>query len=204
MLDGRMRRLIDPPLTLAGGVLARAGISASAVTLVGLAFGLGAALIIAIGLPGWAALALLLAGRVADGLDGAVARATGKTDFGGFLDLFCDFAFYGAMPLAFALRDPAAAVPAAFLLFSFYLNAASFFGFALLAEKRGMQSRAQGEKSIYFSAGLMEGTETILFLAAMCLLPGAFGPLAWVFGALCLVTALGRAGMAARLFRPGA
>lgn len=200
MLDGRMRRLIDPPLDRAGRLLAGWGVSAAAVTLIGLALGLGAALILALGLPGWAAIVLLLAGRVADGLDGAVARATAGTDFGGFLDIFCDFVFYGALPLAFALRDPAGAVPAVFLLFGFYVNAASFLGFAILAEKRGIKTSAQGQKSLYFSAGLMEGSETILFFVAMCLFPAAFGPLAWVFGALCLVTAAGRAGLAWRAF----
>ncbi|MGQ0609733.1 MAG: CDP-alcohol phosphatidyltransferase family protein [Paracoccaceae bacterium] len=200
MLDGRMRRLIDPPLDRAGRRLAGWSISAAAVTLFGLALGLGAALILALGLPGWAAIVLLLAGRVADGLDGAVARASESTDFGGFLDIFCDFVFYGALPLAFALRDPASAVPAVFLLFGFYVNAASFLGFAILAEKRGIKTAAQGQKSLYFSAGLMEGSETILFFVAMCLFPAAFGVLAWVFGGLCLVTAAARAGLAWRVF----
>lgn len=204
MLDGRMRRLIDPPLDRAGRRLAGWGISAAAVTLFGLALGLGAALVLALGLPGWAAIVLLLAGRVADGLDGAVARASASTDFGGFLDIFCDFVFYGALPLAFALRDPASALPAVFLLFSFYVNAASFLGFAILAEKRGIKTSAQGQKSLYFSAGLMEGSETILFFVAMCLLPGAFGALAWVFGGLCLITAAGRASLAWRVFGAGA
>ncbi len=196
-----MRRLIDPPLNRAGRVLAAWGVSAAAVTFFGLALGLGAALILALGLPGWAAIVLLLAGRVADGLDGAVARASASTDLGGFLDILCDFVFYGALPLAFALRDPASALPAVFLLFSFYVNAASFLGFAILAEKRGIKTSAQGQKSLYYSAGLMEGTETILFFAAMCVWPGAFAPLAWGFGGLCLLTAAGRAALAARLFR---
>ncbi len=196
-----MRRLIDPPLNRAGRVLAAWGVSAAAVTFFGLALGLGAALVLALGLPGWAAIVLLLAGRVADGLDGAVARASASTDLGGFLDILCDFVFYGALPLAFALRDPASALPAVFLLFSFYVNAASFLGFAILAEKRGIKTSAQGQKSLYYSAGLMEGTETILFFAAMCVWPGAFAPLAWGFGGLCLLTAAGRAALAARLFR---
>ena len=196
-----MRRLIDPPLNRAGRVLAAWGVSAASVTFFGLALGLGAALVLALGLPGWAAIVLLLAGRVADGLDGAVARASASTDLGGFLDILCDFVFYGALPLAFALRDPASALPAVFLLFSFYVNAASFLGFAILAEKRGIKTSAQGQKSLYYSAGLMEGTETILFFAAMCVWPGAFAPLAWGFGGLCLLTAAGRAALAARLFR---
>ncbi len=147
---------------------------------------------LALGGPGWLALGPLLAGRLADGLDGAVARVQGKTEFGGYLDIACDFAFYGAIPLAFALRDPANAVPAAFLLFAFYVNAASFLGFAAVAARRGLETRAQGEKSLYYAAGLLEGAETIALFLALCLWPGLFVPLAWGFGALCLVTAVAR------------
>lgn len=193
MFDSRLRPIIDPPLHLAGRWLADRGVTADAVTLSGLALGMGSAILIALGAPGWAALALLLAGRLADGLDGALARLRGKTDFGGYLDILCDFAFYGAVPLAFALRDPGEnAIPAAVLLFSFYVNAASFLGFAGLAAKRGLETRAQGEKSLYYAAGLLEGAETIAFFALLCLWPGAFAPLAYVFAALCLVTAVAR------------
>lgn len=200
MLDGWMRPWIDPPLNRAGRALAARGVQAQSVTLVGLAMGLAAASVIASGLPGWLALLPLLAGRVADGLDGAVARATQKTDFGGYLDIFCDFIVYGAVPLAFVLRDVESGTAGAFLLAAFYVNAASFLGFAILAEKRGLQTRAQGEKTLYYSAGLLEGTETILFFAVICLWPQVFVPLAWLFGALCLVTAGARTLLAARRF----
>lgn len=201
MLDTRMRRLIDPPMTGAGQWLARRGVSANAVSLAGLAFGLLMAAMLAAGL-GALALVPLAFSRLADGLDGAVARATGATDFGGYLDILCDFVFYGAIPLAFVVRDPSAnGLAGAFLLASFYVNGASFLGFAILAEKRGLETREQGEKSLYFSAGLLEGTETILFFALLCLVPGAFAPLAFVFGALCFATALSRMMLARHRFR---
>lgn len=192
MFDSALRPLIDPPLNRAGQAMAARGITADAVTLAGLGFGLAGAAVIASGLPAGLALIAIAASRLADGLDGAVARARGKTDFGGLLDIACDFAFYAAIPLAFALRDPANAVTAAFLIATFYVNAATFLGFASLAAKRGMQTRAQGEKSLYYAAGLLEGAETILFFAALCLWPGAFVPLSLLFGALCLVTATAR------------
>ena len=201
MLDARMRLLIDPPLTRAGLWLANLGVSATAVTLAGLAAGLLMAAMLA---AGFAALALvpLAFSRLADGLDGAVARATGATDFGGYLDIICDFVFYGAVPLAFVLRDPSAnGLAGAVLLASFYVNGASFLGYAILAEKRGLETRDQGEKSLYFSAGLLEGTETILFFALLCLVPAAFAPLAFVFAALCFATALSRVLLARRQFR---
>lgn len=200
MLDGVMRGVIDPGLTRWGLRLAQRGWTADAMTALGLAFGVATALILALGLPSWLALVPLLAGRLADGLDGAIARAQGKTDFGGFADILADFVFYGAVPLAFALRDPELAQAAAFLLFSFYVNGAGFLAFATMAAKRGMETRAQGEKSLYFSAGLLEGTETILLFVALCLWPGAFQPLAWAFGALCLVTTGVRVLLARRVF----
>lgn len=192
MFDAALRRWIDPPLNRAGRRLADRGLTADQVTLAGLALGLLAALLLALGAPGGLALVPLALSRLADGLDGAIARARGKTDFGGYLDIACDFAFYGAIPLAFALRDPENAVPAAFLLFSFYVNAASFLGFATMAAKRGLETRAQGEKSLYYAQGLLEGGETIAFFTLLCLWPGLFAPLAWAFGALCLVTAVAR------------
>ena len=199
MLDRSLRPLIDPALNRMGQALAR-HVGADAVTLAGLAVGLAAAAMLAAGAPGGLVLGPLLLNRVLDGLDGAVARARGKRDFGGYLDITCDFAFYGAVPLAFALRDPGNAVAAAFLLATFYLNGASFLGFAVLAEKRGMETRAQGEKSLYYSAGLLEGTETILFFVALCLWPDWFRPMAVVFGGLCLLTTGARVMLARRVF----
>jgi phosphatidylglycerophosphate synthase len=202
MLDGWARRVIDPGLNRAGGILAARGVTADGVTMTGLALGLAAAGLIAVGHMGWLALILLLASRVADGLDGAVARVHGRTDFGGFLDIGCDFLFYGAIPMAFVLRDPDAnAVAGAFLLMTFYANGATFLGYAILAEKRGMVTAGRGEKSLYFTAGLLEGTETIVLFAVLCIWPALFAPLVWGFGVLCLVTALARVLLARRVFR---
>lgn len=201
MLDKVMRHLIDPPLNRIGQTLAARGATADAVTLVGLGLGLISALAIAVGLSGWLVLIPLLAGRVADGLDGAVARAGSKTDFGGYLDIACDFVFYGAIPLGFVIRDPAAnGVAGAFLLFSFYVNGASFLGYAIIAEKRGMQTDAQGEKSLFYANGILEGTETVLFFISLCLWPQHFVPLAWAFGSACLITATLRIYQARKAF----
>jgi len=202
MLDRHIRPLIDPPLNWLGAGIARLGLGADGVTLIGLGFGLAAAGAI------WAeafalAIVLIAASRLADGLDGAVARARGVTNFGGFLDITCDYVFYAAIPLAFILLDPNAhGAAGAFLLASFYVNGGTFLGFAVLAEKQKMASRTHGTKSLFFTGGLLEGTETIAFFVALCLFPHWFVPMAWIFGALCLATALGRVWLAARVFRP--
>lgn len=199
MLDGIARRIVQPGLDRVAAWLARR-VTADQVTLAGAGFGLLAGAMIAAGWPGLA-LAWLLASRLADGLDGAVARIRGKSDFGGVLDIACDFVFYAAIPLGFVLADSAGnGAAGAALLAAFYINAATFLGYAILAEKRGMETRARGDKSLYFTAGLMEGSETIGFFVLMCLWPAGFVPLAWVFAGLCLVTAVARLRLAARVF----
>ena len=201
MLDRHLRPLIDPPLNHMGRIVARTGVSADLVTLIGLGLGLAAAGAVVAGAFAVAML-LILASRLADGLDGAVARVHGVTDFGGYLDITCDYVFYAAIPLAFVMLDPGAnGVAGAFLLLCFYVNAGSFLGFSVLAERHGMRGTTHGEKSLYFTGGLLEGTETILFFVILCLLPGWFAPLALGFGALCLITAGARVMLAARVFR---
>ena len=203
MLDGIMRRALDPGLNRVGRALANRGVHANQISGLGLGLGLIAAGLIALGLSCWIALLPLLAGRVADGLDGAVARASNITDFGGYLDIVCDFIFYGAIPLAFVLRDPASnGVAGAFLLAAFYANGASFLSFAILAAKRGMQTEIRGTKSLYYTVGLLEGTETIAFFVVICIWPVQFAPLSWVFGALCLVTTVSRIVLAHQVFGP--
>lgn len=201
MIDGLLRRLIDPPLLAAGRSLAKRGVNADAVTVMGLCLGLACAGAIWMQLDGLA-LVLLAAGRLCDGLDGAVAAATRRTDRGGFLDIVCDFVFYAAVPLAFALREPDLnAVPAAVLLVSFYVNGATFLSYAAIAAKRGLETISRGHKSIYFTAGLAEGAETIVVFITMILLPDWFGILALSFAAMVGITAAGRVMIAWTTFR---
>ncbi len=201
MLDGWARKRIDPVLDAGGALLARAGVSADAVTFVAFGVGLLAAAAIA---KGWflAGLALLLASRLGDGLDGAVARVNGRTDRGGYLDIVLDFAFYGAIPLGFVLADPAAnAVAGAVLLLSFYVNGSTFLAYAVMAERRKLPGKPRGEKSLFFTAGLAEATETLAVFTAFCLFPGWFPAIAYAFAALSFYTALSRIVLAARTFR---
>ena len=90
----------------------------------------------------------------------------------------------------------------AFLLTSFYFNGTTFLGFAILAEKRRMQTSARGVKSLYFTGGILEGTETIAFFVLICLVPQWFAPAAWIFGTLCFATAASRILLARRAFPP--
>jgi phosphatidylglycerophosphate synthase len=201
MLDGWLKPGLDPLLDRAAKWLVKQRIGADAVTLTGFAVGIAAAG--AIALEAYIlGLVLLLASRIADGLDGAIARQTQKTDFGGYLDIVLDFAFYGAIPLGFILADPSAnAIAGAVLILSFYVNGASFLAYAVMAERRGLSTEARGPKSIFFTTGLMEASETIAFFIAFCLLPGWFPALAYAFAGLCFYTALSRIVLAGRAFR---
>ena len=200
MLDTLTRPLINRPLNSAGRMLARRGVTANTVTIAGLLIGLLAAVAIATHYF-VAAFALIVANRIADGVDGAVARAGAPTDRGGYLDIVVDYVFYASVPLAFAIADPAQnALPAAALLAGFCLTCASFLTFATIAAKRGLETKAHGRKSFFYSTGLVEGTETIAFFLLMTALPAWFPTLAWIFAALCVLTAIQRSALAMKLF----
>lgn len=195
-----MRRRIDPPLDRLGARLAAAGVRADAVTLAGFAVGLTAIPLVAVGWT-WAALGALLINRLADGLDGAVARHDRLTDLGGYLDIVCDFLIYAGIPVGFAVLDPQAnALAAVVLLFSFMGTGSSFLTYAIIAAKRGETTEIRGRKSLYYLGGLTEGTETFVFLAAICVFPQAFVPLAYLFAAACWITTVSRMLAAVRAF----
>lgn len=200
VLDAKLRPLIDPPLNRIGRVLAGAGVSANALTFTGLALGLAGAGAIAFGQIGWG-LALILANRLLDGLDGAVARARGPSDLGGYFDIVADFAFYVSVPLGFGILAPANTLPALVLVASFVLTGVSFLAFAVIAAKRGATTEAHGKKSFFYSTGLAEGAETILVFIAMCIWPAWFPLLAYGYAGLCGLTVFQRSAMAARAFR---
>lgn len=191
MLDARLRPLVDRSLSRSGALLAGRGIGPDSVTLTGFALGVAAGSCLAFEAYGLA-LVLILLNRLCDGLDGAVARHAGSSDFGGFLDIVCDFVVYAGFIFGFALGRPEQALPAAFLIFSFIGTGTSFLAFAVIAAKRGLATTARGRKAFYYMGGLTEGTETIALLVAICLLPGWFPWLAWGFGTLCWITTIGR------------
>lgn len=192
MLDRVLLPHLSPWLDAAGRRLVRLGVGADAVSWTGFALGLGSAGLLANRHWG-AGLLLMLASRLLDGLDGAVARASTPTDRGAFLDITLDFLFYASIPLAFAVADPARnALPAALLLAAFVGTGSSFLAFAALAARRGLTSTVYPQKGLYYLGGLTEATETLACFVAMALWPQAFPALAIGFAALCGVTVLAR------------
>ncbi len=191
MFDAQLRPLVDRMLDPVGALVARTGVTANQISFAGFALGLGAAVAVAFG-AGTAAVLLIIANRLLDGLDGAVARSTGSTDLGAYLDITFDFLFYSAVPFAFAVADPANATAAAFLIFSFVGTGSSFRACAIIAQKRGISTEIRGKKGFFYLGGLTEGSETIIFLLVVAFWPDLFVPLAWVFGCLCWITTFTR------------
>ncbi|MHA7819747.1 MAG: CDP-alcohol phosphatidyltransferase family protein [Erythrobacter sp.] len=200
MLDAKLRPLIDPPLNRVGRVLARMGVSANLLTFTGLTLGLGGAVAIAFG-ELWLGLALIIANRMLDGLDGAVARASQPTPLGGYFDIVADFAFYVSIPVGFGIASAENTLPALVLVASFVLTGVSFLAFAVIAAQRGEVTEAHGKKSFFYSTGLAEGTETIAVFIAMCLFPQWFPAIAYGYAALCVLTVFQRSALATAQFR---
>jgi phosphatidylglycerophosphate synthase len=188
MLDKHLIPLIKPSVDKLASAWVRVGIKADHVTLA--AFVIGMLAMISIALQAYLIGAgLILASRLCDALDGAVARQSEATDAGGYLDITLDFLFYASIPLAFAYADPLAnALPAAALLAAFIGTGSSFLAFAALAAKRGLTHMAQPDKSFYFIGGFTEATETLIVFIAMCLWPEWFPELAYGFAVLCAIT----------------
>ncbi len=188
MFDRQASLLIQPLVTGLARTAARLGLSANQLTMSAFCIGMIASYSIATGAYLTGATAIL-ASRLLDALDGAVARLTQATDAGGFLDITLDFVFYASVPLAFAFSDPARnALPAAVLLAAFMGTSASFLAFAVLAAKRGLQNLNTPNKSFYFLGGLTEAGETLACFLAMCAWPDAFIELAYGFAVLCGIT----------------
>ncbi|TRD11980.1 CDP-alcohol phosphatidyltransferase family protein [Erythrobacter insulae] len=200
MFDAKIRPLIDPALNRIGNALAAVGVTANALTFGGLALGLGGAVAIAWGQM-WLGLALVIANRLVDGLDGAVARVKGPTALGGYFDIVADFAFYVSIPLGFAVMAESNTLPALVLVASFVLTGVSFLAFAVIAAERQETTDAHGKKSFFYSTGLAEGAETIIVFIAMCIFPAWFTVLAYGYAALCVLTVFQRSALAAAQFK---
>ncbi len=174
MLDAVGRRLADagvPPLALTG---------------VGWVSGVGACVAAATGQ--WPLAALLwLANRLLDGLDGPVARRRGPSDLGGFLDITADFSIYAGFVIAVAIAEPAARLACLALLGAYYVSGTALLALSSLLERRAMAGT--DERSLRFTGGLAEGTETIVVYLLFCLLPEHSTAIAWAFTVAVAITA---------------
>lgn len=176
--------------------LVRAGVTAGHLTWAGLLLGLGAAGAAAVG-RWWVALALWLVSRVADGLDGAVARAgDGPTDLGGWLDIVADFTVYGAFVVGCAIGRPDARIALLVLLLTYYVNGATVLALSAAVSRRAVTTGHEDERTFVITRGLAEGTETIVAHSLLVVVPAFMAPIAWAFAAMVGATILQRVALA--------
>lgn len=188
MLDRYAIRILRQPLFHSASFLRTNDVTADQVTIISFIVGLGVLPALYFECYG-CALFCIVVNRVGDGIDGALARMTQVSDGGGFLDIVLDFIFYASVVLGFALADPEKnSLAAVLLLFSFIGTGSSFLAFAIMAERRGIESIIYSHKGIYYLEGLTEATETITCFVLFCLFPSYFPIIATMFAVLCMVT----------------
>ena len=183
LLRGVKDRLMSPLAMLLRGV------PPNLISVIALMLGLGAAVAASRAAFG-VGLALWLANRITDGLDGTVARvADRQSDFGGYLDILLDFVVYAAIPVGFGIQssDRDVLLWAVVLEGTFFVNACSWMYLSAVLEKRAAGARACGElTTVTMPPALVAGFETVVFYALFFLLPARlellFGLMATLVG----------------------
>lgn len=198
MLDAHIRPYINHPLEYIARLLVKLKLTPNKLTLFGFLCGITSMFLI-INQYYLLALGFILINRLCDGLDGAVARLNSQTatskhnnDFGGYLDIVCDFIFYSGVIFAFGCSNQDYLLCASFLIFSFIGTMSSFLSYAILATKHKINTNKRGIKAFYHLGGICEGTETIIVLILICLAPSYFNTIAIIFALLCWLTTLSR------------
>ncbi|MFW6725019.1 CDP-alcohol phosphatidyltransferase family protein [Streptomyces sp. MAR4 CNY-716] len=205
MLDARARATLAGPMGRLAALLDRPAVTPNRLTALGAVLGLAGAGAAASGW--WTTAAVLwLVSRLADGLDGPLARRRGTAagGAGGFLDIAADFLCYGAFVVGVAVGAGGSALPFLLVLLAYYVNGTAFLAYSSLAERTGRRrtdDRLSRGRSLNFLGGLAEGGETIAVHTLWCLLPAHAQALAWVWAAVVAVTAAHRVVTGYRLLR---
>ncbi|MFW9937833.1 MAG: CDP-alcohol phosphatidyltransferase family protein [Candidatus Thorarchaeota archaeon] len=123
-----------------------------------------------------------------DTLDGPIARLKGPTVFGGILDIFCDRTVEISIIIAIVSTDTINLIyPGLFSLASIILCISMFLLVGSLSERH---NDANKSKVIKYRKGLIERSETYLFLLAITILFFWRVLLLWIFTILIFITAL--------------
>lgn len=193
MLDSATRKLKEAVLNPIAKVLS--DVNPNVITLASLVPGLLCAWFAAQNLMGWA-LAMWIANRVLDGLDGTIARLSGsQTDFGGYLDILIDFLIYAIVPIGIVLGKQTTFnwIALVSLLAVFYINSASWMYLSSILEKRGAGAKKTAElTTVTMPTGIIEGTETVIAYSLFLLFSNQIGILFLIFGGLVVLTIIQR------------
>ncbi len=182
-------------------------VTANQLTLVGLVFGLCSGLFIYVSSV-IASIPLLILSAVLmvisfimDTFDGALARLEGPTIYGGILDMFCDRTVEVVIILLLVLANPDLLLwPGIFSMASIILCITIFLTLASAAKEFNL---TQNGKLLYYSRGIMERSETFLFLFVMTIIEPLRVILLWIFAILVFITAIQRFRIAYIMFKKG-
>jgi len=196
MFDRSIQRLTQKPLSILGKFLLKI-FKPNQITIIGFFFGIVMCFLIFIH-SYFLAILFLFLNRLCDGLDGVMARQTSPSPLGAYLDIILDFIIYAAFVLAFSLQNEINLLAGVFLLFSYICTGTTFLTQAIIQPQLDYSQRNQDgikdeiPKSFIYASGLIEGSETIFFMFICLILPKAFPILGFLFGILCLITAMAR------------
>ena len=186
MLEEPLRKIAEPLLVQAAVKAEGWGLSANAITGIGLLFGIAAGFVLTLNLY-VVGLLLIMLNRFCDALDGVVARRKGVTAFGGVLDAASDFVFYAGVPFGFALALSDNAIAVAFLLFGRTAYATSNYAYASFAKH--FKPNDTGTEALHGLASLCDAPETFIVFLLMCLYPNSVGLFCYIYGVLCFIAA---------------
>lgn len=191
MIDRKLRKVLFRTFDELARSVDHPRISPDLITLLGFITGLAGAF------SAWQrswflALILWLFSRIADGIDGALARtrvASGapRNSAGGYLDIMADFTIYGSFVVGVAHGSGGNYLPFIFVLLAYYLNGTSFLAFSAIGEKEGI--RIEDDRSLSFIHGIAEATETIIVHSAWCIFPTSAAKIASVWAGVVFISA---------------
>ena len=196
MFDRSIQRLTQKPLSFLGKFLLKI-FKPNQITIIGFFFGIVMCFLIFIH-SYLLAILFLFINRLCDGLDGVMARQTSPSPLGAYLDIILDFIIYAAFVLVFSLQNEINLLTGVFLLFSYICTGTTFLTQAIIQPQLDYSQQDHDDvkdeipKSFIYASGLIEGSETIFFMFICLILPKAFPILGFLFGMLCLITAIAR------------
>lgn len=183
MLDTKGRHVINTPVNGLAKLANRMHLQPDQVTLMSFAVGIAAGASMAAGYD-IIGLGLLWTSGLLDVVDGQLARLThSSSKSGALLDMILDRMVEAVFVAGMVIADPGLALPVIGFLIMVIFNFSTFLSAGSLFANTGI-------KSMHYDDGLIERTETFLFLTLAVLLAPWRGPVIWLLNGLILVTGL--------------
>ena len=191
MFDRQIQKYTQKPLQYIAKLFLTF-ISPNHMTLIG--FGFGVLMCLSIIIDQYLiAIIFLFFNRLSDGLDGVMARLQTPTPLGGYLDIVLDFLIYGGFVLSFGITEQNNTFLSMILLFCYIGTGSTFLAkAAILPSLNNQNSNEEIPKSFHYAVGLIEGTETIIFMVLCLLFPSLFIYFSSIFILLCITTTIFR------------